>query len=72
MWPPRLSLRELRSPARGPQRTGPHGRSLRVASCPPRGPLRLRSGKASPAAPAGLNVKHPRLATSRNGYFWKP
>jgi nitrogen regulatory protein P-II 1 len=23
---------------------GPHGRSLRVASCPPRGPLRLRSG----------------------------
>ena len=33
MWPPRLSLRVLR--------------------CPPRGPLRLRSGGASPAAPAG-------------------
>ena len=30
----------------------PHGCSLRVASCPPRGPLRLRSGEANPAAPA--------------------
>ena len=27
---------------------------LRVVRCPPRGPLRLRSGEASPAAPAGL------------------
>ena len=27
--------------------------SLRVLRCPPRGPLRLRSGKASPVAPAG-------------------
>ena len=51
MWPPRLSLRVLR--------------------CPPRGPLRLRSGKASSAAPAGEDVV-PTLATSRNGYFWKP
>ena len=31
----------------------PHGRSLRVALCPPRGPLRLRPGKAGSAAPAG-------------------
>jgi len=31
----------------------PHGRSLRVAPCPPRGPVRLRAGKAGPAAPAG-------------------
>ena len=34
------------------QNEGPHGYALRVPPCPPRGPLRLRSGKASPAAPA--------------------
>ena len=34
----------------------PHGRSLRVASCPPRGPLRLRPGKAGSAAPAWLKT----------------
>ena len=31
----------------------PHGRPLRVAPCPPRGPLRLRPGGAGSAAPAG-------------------
>ena len=36
-WPPRLSLRVLR--------------------CPPRGPLRLRPGKAVSAAPADLKGK---------------
>ena len=35
----------------------PHGRPLRVAPCPPRGPLRLRSGEASPAAPAGMKLR---------------
>ena len=34
------------------QGLSPHGRPLRVASCPPRGPLRLRPGEASSAAPA--------------------
>src|SRR6476620_10703032 len=31
----------------------PHGRALRVAPCPPRGPLRLRPGKDTSADPAG-------------------
>ena len=39
----------------------PHGRPLRVAPCPPRGPLRLRSGEASSAALAGIALKPPRL-----------
>ena len=39
---------------RGPCLRGkdPHGRSLRVLPAPPRGPLRLRPGKAGSAAPA--------------------
>mgnify|MGYP003395061266 CR=1 FL=1 len=32
---------------------------LRVVRCPPRGPLRLRSGEASPAALAGLVGESP-------------
>jgi 23S rRNA (pseudouridine1915-N3)-methyltransferase len=32
---------------------------LRVVRCPPRGPLRLRPGKAGSAAPAGLNIRIP-------------
>jgi hypothetical protein len=36
-----------------PPECGPHGCSLRVAPCPPRGPLRLRAGGAGPAALAG-------------------
>ena len=39
------------------ERNDPHGRALRVAPCPPRGPLRLRSGKAGPAAPAGTDCR---------------
>ena len=31
------------------------GGALRVAPCPPRGPLRLRAGEARPAAPAALD-----------------
>ena len=30
--------------------------------CPPRGPLRLRHGKAGYAAPAGVESKPPRLS----------
>ena len=40
--------------------TCPHGRSLRVTPCPPRGPLRLQSGKAGPAAPACFKSPHAR------------
>ena len=32
------------------KKSSPHGRSLRVTPCPPRGPLRLRPGKAGSAA----------------------
>ena len=41
-WPPRLSLRVLR--------------------CPPRGPMRLRPGKAGSVALDGLKSKPPRLS----------
>ena len=34
----------------------PHGRSLRVTPCPPRGPLRLWPGKAGSTAPACKNT----------------
>jgi hypothetical protein len=34
-----------------PSKNSPHGRSLRVTPCPPRGPLRLRSSQAGPARP---------------------
>ena len=37
---------------------GPHGCSLRVTPCPPRGPLRLWPGKAGSAAPARLKSPH--------------
>jgi hypothetical protein len=35
---------------------------LRVVRCPPKGPLRLRSGRASPAAPVELVGEGP--------FFW--
>ena len=48
---------------------GPHGCSLRVAPCPPRGPLRLRTGEARSAAPAGM--KKGLAAPARcGGYFF--
>ena len=40
----------------------PHGRPRRVAPCPPRGPQRLRPGKAGSAAPAGVGKAPPRFS----------
>ncbi len=42
----------------------PHARSQRATLCPPRGPLRLRSGEASPAALC-LNRVRPHFRSQR-------
>ena len=41
---------------------------LRVVRCPPRGALRLRSGEASPAAPAWLDAAGWFFGTDARGY----